>query len=142
MRPYIIKEGINQDEVRTIKPVELGQIIKPGTAKEIQQLMLAIVNENQYHQAKIDGFNVAGKTGTTINTINAIYDWDYTIASFIGYVPYENPEISILIKIDYPKGTKNLGGEIAAPTFSTLAKDILEYLEIAPSEEMVQKNVR
>lgn len=142
MRPYIIKEVINQDEVRTIKPVELGQIIKPGTAKEIQQLMLAIVNENQYHQAKIDGFNVAGKTGTTINTINAIYDWDYTIASFIGYVPYENPEISILIKIDYPKGTKNLGGEIAAPTFSKLATDILEYLEIAPSEEMVQKNDR
>jgi stage V sporulation protein D (sporulation-specific penicillin-binding protein) len=142
MQPHIIKEVINQEKVKTIKPVELGQVIKMNTAKEIQQLMLAIVNENQYHQAQIDGFNVAGKTGTTINTINAIYDWDYTIASFIGYVPYESPEISILIKIDYPKGEKNLGGEIAAPTFSALATDILEYLEIAPSEEMVKKNAR
>ena len=142
MQPHIIKEVINQEKVKTIKPVELGQVIKINTAKEIQQLMLAIVNENQYHQAQINGFNVAGKTGTTINTINAIYDWDYTIASFIGYVPYESPEISILIKIDYPKGEKNLGGEIAAPTFSALATDILEYLEIAPSEEMVKKNAR
>tara|TARA_Y100001970_G_scaffold78826_1_gene100435 strand:- start:25580 stop:27169 length:1590 start_codon:yes stop_codon:yes gene_type:complete len=140
MRPNIIKEVVDQEEVKVIQPVEIGQVIKPETAKAIQQLMLAIVNENQYHQAKIDGFNVAGKTGTTINTINAIYEWDYTIASFIGYVPYENPEISVLIKIDYPKGEKNLGGEIAAPTFSALATDILEYLEIAPSEEMVKKN--
>ena len=53
MRPYIIKEVINEDEVRSIQPVELGQVIKTTTAKEIQQLMLAIVNENKYHQPLI-----------------------------------------------------------------------------------------
>ena len=60
MRPNIIKEVVDQEEVKVIQPVEIGQVIKPETAKAIQQLMLAIVNENQYHQAKIDGFNVAG----------------------------------------------------------------------------------
>jgi cell division protein FtsI/penicillin-binding protein 2 len=138
IRPKIIKEVINEPNINHSIITNDNQVIKQKTSQDMKEMMLAIVEESAYHQAKIDGFQVAGKTGTTINTINAVYDWDHTIASFAGFVPYEKPMISILIKIDYPKGNKNLGGEIAAPTFSKLATEILEYLQIAPSKEMVK----
>ncbi|MDG1989683.1 MAG: penicillin-binding protein 2 [Dehalococcoidia bacterium] len=138
IRPKIIKEIANETHVNNSIFMNDDQVIKQKTSQNMKEMMLAIVEESIYHQAKIDGFLVAGKTGTTINTINAVYDWDYTIATFAGFVPYENPKISILIKIDYPRGNKNLGGEIAAPTFSKLASEILEYLQIAPSKEMVK----
>ena len=138
IRPKIIKEVINEPNINHSIITNDNQVIKQKTSQDMKEMMLAIVEESAYHQAKINGFQVAGKTGTTINTINGVYDWDYTIASFAGFVPYEKPMISILIKIDYPKGNKNLGGEIAAPTFSKLATEILEYLQIAPSKEMVK----
>ena len=138
IRPKIIKEVINEPNINHSIITNDNQVIKQKTSQDMKAMMLAIVEESTYHQAKINGFRVAGKTGTTINTINAVYDWDYTIATFAGFVPYEKPIVSILIKIDYPKGNKNLGGEIAAPTFSKLATEILEYLQVAPSKEMVK----
>ena len=138
MQPNVIKEILNGIAAKQYEPKQELRVIGENSSKLIKEMMYAIVNENIYHQAKVDGFKAAGKTGTTINMINQEYDWDYTIATFAGFVPYNKPEISILVKIDYPQGNSNLGGEVAAPVFAKLAADILEYLEIAPINEMVK----
>ena len=71
-----------------------------------------------------------GKTGTTLVSIPTGYDLDTTIASFAGFLPYEDPVVSVLVKIDQPGGDRNLGGEVAAPVFASLAADIMEYLNV------------
>jgi cell division protein FtsI/penicillin-binding protein 2 len=92
------------------------------------RLMLDVVEGVQWHGARVPGYRVAGKTGTTIVSVPTGYDFDTTIASFAGFLPYEAPHISVLVKIDQPGGERNLGGEVAAPVFSRVAADIMEYL--------------
>ena len=85
------------------------------------------------HGAQTPGYHVAGKTGTTLVSIPTGYDLDSTIASFAGFIPYEDPQISVLVKIDQPGGGLNLGGQVAAPVFSELAGQVMDYLGVPPT---------
>jgi stage V sporulation protein D (sporulation-specific penicillin-binding protein) len=100
-------------------------------------LMRDVVEGVQWHLAQVDGYTVAGKTGTTIVSIPTGYDFDTTIASFAGFLPYEDPQVSVLVKIDTPSGDLNLGGQVAAPVFSRVASAIMEYLRIPPNQALV-----
>ncbi len=133
MRPYIVSQVSNGDEVRTFEPVEVRRPITAETAKTMARLMYDVVEGVDYHGARVPGYNVAGKTGTTLVSIPTGYDLDSTIASFAGFVPYEQPRVSILIKIDQPTGGLNLGGQVAAPVFAKVAGDIMKYLSVPVS---------
>ncbi|MCA9849518.1 MAG: hypothetical protein KC461_02620, partial [Dehalococcoidia bacterium] len=91
------------------------------------------------HGAQVPGYEVAGKTGTTLVSIPTGYDIDSTIASFAGFIPYNDPKISVLVKIDQPSGGLNLGGQVAAPVFSDLAAKIMDYLRVPPSDPLVSQ---
>ncbi|MEX2373116.1 MAG: penicillin-binding transpeptidase domain-containing protein, partial [Dehalococcoidia bacterium] len=64
-------------------------------------------------------------------------DIDSTIASFAGFIPYEDPRVSVLVKIDQPSGGLNLGGQVAAPVFSDLAAQLMDYLRVPPNRNVV-----
>ena len=81
---------------------------------------------------------MAGKTGTTLVSIPTGYDLDTTIASFVGFLPYEAPRATILVKIDQPSGDSNLGGVVAAPVFALIAADIMEYLNVPTTDPQVR----
>ena len=129
MRPYIVSRIVTAESVREFDPVEVRQVISPATARTMADLMLAVVEGVQRHGARVPGYRVAGKTGTTIVSVPTGYDFDTTIATFAGFLPYEAPRISVLVKIDQPGGERNLGGEVAAPVFAALAADIMRYLD-------------
>ncbi len=80
----------------------------------------------------LKNFTVAGKTGTAqkVNPEGGYSHSDF-IASFAGFVPADNPVISILVVVDNPKPVY-YGGVVAAPVFRKVAKGILKYLGIAP----------
>jgi len=101
------------------------------------RLMFDVVESVPFHGARVDGYSVAGKTGTTLVSIPTGYDLDTTIASFAGFLPYEQPRISILIKIDQPSGERNLGGEVAAPLFAELAEQLMDYLNVPRTDALV-----
>ena len=130
MRPYIVSKTVSSDETRRFEPVEVRRVISPATARTVARLMLDVVEGVPWHGARVPGYRVAGKTGTTIVSIPTGYDFDTTIASFAGFLPYEQPRVSILVKVDQPGGERNLGGEVAAPLFSRVAADIMEYLNV------------
>ncbi len=138
MRPYIVSRTVSRtadgDEVREFEPVAVRRVVSIETAHTVARMMLDVVEGVQWHRARVDGYRVAGKTGTTIVSIPTGYDFDTTIASFVGFLPYEAPRISVLVKIDQPGGAQNLGGEVAAPVFASLAADIMEYLNVAPDD--------
>ena len=130
MRPYIVSRIVTRDSVRTFEPVEVRRVVSAQTARTVARMMLDVVDGVPWHGARLDGYRVAGKTGTTLVSIPTGYDLDTTIASFAGFLPYEDPAVSVLVKIDQPRGELNLGGQVAAPVFARVASDIMEYLNV------------
>jgi len=137
MRPYVVERIVSADEVRQYEPVQVRQVVSSRTAALMAGLMRDVVNGTEWHGARLSDYTVAGKTGTTIVTIPTGYDFDTTIASFAGFLPYEAPRVSVLVKIDTPGGDLRLGGQVAAPVFARVADQVMEYLRVPPSSGLV-----
>lgn len=132
MRPYIVSKVVTPTDVRVYDPVTVRRVVSPATADTMLRLMHDVVEGVPWHGARVPGYEVAGKTGTTLVSIPTGYDIDSTIASFAGFIPYEHPRVSVLVKIDQPSGGLNLGGQVAAPVFAGLAAQIMDYLRVPP----------
>jgi cell division protein FtsI (penicillin-binding protein 3) len=89
-------------------------------------------------QAAIEGYAVAGKTGTAQKAANGHYDPSKYIASFVGVVPAEDPRLAIIVVLDEPQGA-HLGGAVAAPVFKDIAVEALRYLHVPPSAPVAAK---
>ena len=85
------------------------------------------------------GFAVAGKTGTSQKLDQGEYSRSKVVASFAGFVPAEDPCITVVVMIDEPQKMK-YGGEIAAPAFSGMARGILNYLHVAPAPQVQEES--
>jgi cell division protein FtsI/penicillin-binding protein 2 len=136
MRPYVVQEVAGPGGRRVFEPVVVRRAISEATARTVTQMMVAVVEGVPYHLARIRGYHVAGKTGTTIVSIPGGYALDATLASFVGFAPAEDPHIIMLVKIDEPKDDP-LGGIVAAPIFAELAPQILSYLNVRPNDELL-----
>ena len=104
--------------------------------KLINAAVSKIVIERPAKNAKIKGFNIAGKTGTTQKLINGKYSHKHHVGSFVGYFPAEDPEIVITVVVDEAKMKRGLlgyGGTVAAPAFKNVAEKIISYLGITPT---------
>ena len=77
--------------------------------------------------AAIPGFAIAGKTSTAMKSTSKGYTKDYQ-ASFLGFFPGDNPQISVYIWLDEPKGGQYQGGKIAAPVFQNVVKKIIPII--------------
>jgi len=137
MRPYVVSRIVSEDEVRQFEPVQVRQVVSSRTATAMAALMRDVVNGTEWHGARLSDYTVAGKTGTTIVSIPTGYDFDTTIATFAGFLPYEAPQVSILVKIDTPGGDLRLGGQVAAPVFARVADEIMQYLRVPPRSGLV-----
>lgn len=133
MRPYIVSRVVTGERVRQFQPVQVRRVVSPGTAETMRLLMRDVVEGVPAHGARVPGYEVAGKTGTTLVSIPTGYDLATTIATFAGFIPAERPVVSIVVKIDQPQGALNLGGEVAAPIFARVASDVMAYLNVPPT---------
>jgi cell division protein FtsI/penicillin-binding protein 2 len=94
-------------------------------------MMNDVVEGVPHHGARVPGYHVAGKTGTTLVSIPTGYALNSTIASFVGFAPVDDPRMIMLVRIDEPQDS-SLGGVVAAPVFRDLAPQILSYLGVEP----------
>jgi cell division protein FtsI/penicillin-binding protein 2 len=134
MRPYLIEEVDGPGGRRIYEPVTVRRAISAEASRTMVKMLNDVVDGLPYHLARVRGYSVGGKTGTTLVSIPTGYDLDATIASFVGFAPVENPAFIMLVKIDQPKDDP-LGGIVAAPVFGKLAPQILSYLNIPPTSE-------
>lgn len=133
MKPYVVDKIIKKDkEVEIIKPVNLGQAIKKDTAIKIIKMMINAVEKGYGKRAGVEGYLVAGKTGTAQipNSDKKGYSNKF-IHSFIGFAPALDPKFTAFIKIDNPKGIRFAADSLSS-IFGELAKYILNYYEIKP----------
>ena len=119
------------DLPRRFEPVVVRQVVSEDTAHTVADMMNQVVEGVPGHLAAIKGYHVGGKTGTTTGaTLADGMVRDGNIASFIGFAPAEDPQIIVLVKLDF-KEDKH-GGTVSAPVFSALAPSILAYLGVQP----------
>lgn len=140
--PRVIKE-VTDNEGRVIKyfpPRVSRQVISPESARLVSRALATVVSEEGTAvRATVPGFQVAGKTGTAQKFINGAYSKEKYLASFIGYLPEENPAFVLLIMVDEPKGKEYYGGQVAAPAFSSMAAQIAQVLNLEPASVPAQK---
>lgn len=128
-QPRIVRQIIDGDEVTNADPTALGRPIKAETARIVRDMMVRVVQEGA-PLAQLPGYAVAGKTGTAEIPSAVGYERgpNSSIASFVGFLPADDPQVIILVKIDRPNG--KWGSEVAAPIFRRLAERLVILLQI------------
>ena len=139
MEPHIIKALIKDGEVvEKFGPRKIRRVISKKTSLQMVEILKSVVKNGTGEKAALDGFDVAGKTGTAqkYNMETRSYSSTEFISSFIGFVPADSPRLVILVMIDNPKGL-HWGSVVSAPVFQKIAKKALRYLDITSSKERV-----
>ena len=139
MEPHIAKALMRDGKIiKEIKPKKIRRVISEKTSRQMMEILKFVVENGTGKKAAIDGFEVAGKTGTAQKYIAETQSYSKTefISSFIGYAPADNPRLAILVMIDSPKGG-HWGGVVAAPVFVKIAEKSLRHLNVTSSKERI-----
>ena len=133
LRPQIVREVKDKSGqvVRGFQPDVIRQVLDPTTTKQVKEILESVVTQGSGRNAYIEGFKIAGKTGTAQKVGAGGYLPDKYVASFVGFAPADNPQVAMLVIIDEPVGLY-YGGQIAAPVFGAVMKDVLQYLKVTP----------
>jgi cell division protein FtsI (penicillin-binding protein 3) len=107
------------------------QVISAKTARAMSR-MLENVTELAAKKGQVQGYRVAGKTGTAYKLIDGQYDQSRYLASFVGYGPVSNPRYILAITIDEPSAGKHYGAEVSAPVFSSVMTQALRMAGVPP----------
>jgi cell division protein FtsI (penicillin-binding protein 3) len=114
------------------KPAPARRVIDTRVATQVSRMLEGVLGAGGTAQeAKIDGYVLAGKTGTAEKAENGGYSKTKYVASFIGYAPARKPRLLVAVMVDEPKG-QIYGGQVAAPAFQKIASFALPYLRIPP----------
>ncbi len=139
MEPHITKALMRDGKiVKQIKPKKIRRVISKKTSQQMMEILKFVVKEGTGKNAAVEGFDVAGKTGTAQKYIAETKSYSKTkfVSSFIGYAPADAPRLVILVMIDNPKEV-HWGSVVAAPVFREIAKKSLRYLNVLSSEERI-----
>ncbi|MGH7863806.1 MAG: penicillin-binding protein, partial [Candidatus Binataceae bacterium] len=140
VRPYSVRTVYDSRGriVMSHRPQVLGRAISPEVAHTMNTLLRGVVEgpEGTGSRARVDGFVVAGKTGTAqmIDPETGNYYQSRHVSSFVGFVPADDPRLVILVSL-FDVGRGRFGGLVAAPVFSRIASGALRELEIYPAEQ-------
>lgn len=133
MKPYLVKKIVTNDKTIEIKPQVEGRVISQLTSDIIKKMLVSTVENGEVKWDRPKGYIIGGKTGTAQVPIQGVYDPSQTIASFIGFAPADNPKFITFVVLYHPK-TSIWGSETAAPMFFDIAKQLIVYYNIAPSQ--------
>lgn len=135
MEPHIVKSLTDPQTGKTEKtePKVVRQVITPETAKEVGGYLEQVVSDRKHgtgRHAYIEGYRVAGKTGTAVKPVNGEYTKLKQVVSFLGYAPVDDPKVALLVLIDEPKDPDLGGGTAAGPVFQKIMNQILQYMGV------------
>lgn len=131
LHPHVVSE-IRDSSGQVIKktyPIEVRQVLNPHVAKQMTETLVGVVEEGSGRRARVEGYRVAGKTGTAQKAEKGGKGYlGKEIMSFMGFLPADNPMVSIIVMLDEPTGAR-FSGRIVGPTFQKIATQTIQYLK-------------
>ena len=132
--PRVVRQIVNSQtkEVTDIPVKTNGTVISKETAEKVLSMMESVVAEGTGKNAKVAGYRIGGKTGTSEDGVNT----NKYVTSFCGVAPIDNPQAVILITLYNPTGEGgHQGGGVAAPVGGQIFSEILPYLEVSQGNQ-------
>lgn len=136
MQPHVVYQIVDGDRVYNAQPAALGRPISASTAQILTNMMVEVVRSGLDDAASVPGYTVAGKTGTAEIPTPIGYEQNASIVTFVGFLPADSPQISVLVRLDRPRDY--WASLVAAPVFQRLAERLVVLLEIPPDDVRFQ----
>jgi cell division protein FtsI (penicillin-binding protein 3) len=138
MKPFVTRRAVSPtgEVLLENQPHVVRRVISEKTATLLASMLQDVTSEGGTGMmANVDGFNVAGKTGTAqkADPVHGGYAAKKRVASFVGFVPANSPRLVALVLIDEPE-VNVYGGVVAAPVFRNIAQGALRHLAVAPQK--------
>jgi cell division protein FtsI (penicillin-binding protein 3)/stage V sporulation protein D (sporulation-specific penicillin-binding protein) len=137
LRPQVVKQirDAQGHDVYSFGGVARRRVIKPEVARQMARMLVGVTEEGTAKAAAIEGYQVAGKTGTAQKLIDGRYSKRNHVGSFVGFFPASNPEVVVTVIVDdarLDRGRLNYGSAVAVPAFRRIAEQLISYLDIKP----------
>ena len=136
MQPYLVKEISDPTTGKVVKrfsPTVVNRAISEETSKQIAAMLRRVVDEGGGKNAKIEGYQVGGKTGTAQKFVDGALARGKYVSSFVGFFPASSPKYLVLMIVDEPEG-QSYGSIVAAPYAGLVFREIINLKNIAPLE--------
>ncbi len=133
MQPYIVSSV--RDEYGNIVlrkgPKTVRRVVSTQTVDQLTPILEGVITKGTGRRAAVPGYRAAGKTGTAqkVDPETKAYSREHLLTSFVGYLPIDDPRVTICVVVDEPK-TEVWGGTVAAPVFRRVAEQVLPHLGI------------
>jgi cell division protein FtsI/penicillin-binding protein 2 len=134
--PHVLKAYVQDGQQYNINPIVVSQPVSKKTALTLTS-MLAVSLEEESSDALVDGYRVAGKTGTAEVVVDGAYSSNLTNASFVGWGPADDPQFLVYVWLEKPTASP-WGSVVASPVFRDVVKDLVILLDIPPDEQRLQ----
>jgi membrane peptidoglycan carboxypeptidase len=133
MEPHLVRATHREGRRTLVQPKVLRETVSLETASELTTIMEGVVDRGTAKASQIEGFTIAGKTGTAAKLVRGAYSKSDYMASFVGFLPSRKPVITILVVLDSPHGKGYTGGAVAAPIFKRIAEAAIRHLGVPRS---------
>ena len=133
LQPRVVRALIKDGKRQDVKPTILGRTISKDTAATLTDIMEQIVKRGTGTFPQVEGYTIAGKTGTAAKLVNGRYSKSDYFASFVGFFPSRNPVATIIVVLDSPHAMGYYGGPNAGPVFQRVAAATLRHFSIPPT---------
>jgi cell division protein FtsI (penicillin-binding protein 3)/stage V sporulation protein D (sporulation-specific penicillin-binding protein) len=137
MVPHLAKQVVDENGavVKTYTPQIVRQVITANAANEVAKALQQVTITGTAKNIHITdstgaGWSFAGKTGTAQKFIDGAYSHDHHVASFIGFMPAEDPAFVCLVMVDDPHTKNYYGAQVSAPVFANIAKQLAQIMNI------------
>ena len=134
VQPRVVKAIIDSEtgERTDIETKVKSQTISKETSEKVLSMMESVVSEGTGKNAKVAGYRIGGKTGTSEDGVNT----NKYVTSFLGVAPIEDPQVVVLVTLYNPTGEGgHQGGGVAAPVGGQVFGEILPYLEVSQGNQ-------
>jgi cell division protein FtsI/penicillin-binding protein 2 len=140
VEPHLAKQVTDADGnvLETYTPHAMHQVVTPQTAQEVTKALEQVMLDGTGKDIKVPGFvgEVAGKTGTAQKIVDGQYSHTHHVASFIGFLPADDPAFVALVMVDDPQTKKYYGSEVSAPVFADLATQVAQIMNLTPEQQI------
>lgn len=146
IQPHVMKEATHTDDNnativdKTFEPTT-KTVASAEKCATLRTYLEKVITAGSGTKAHVEGYHIAGKTGTAQKVVNGVYGEGKYISTFVGMAPVDNPKVSIMITVDEPSNGAYYAGQVAAPYAHTLFTDIFNYMDSKFQADNISKEV-